>query len=980
MSKEQQYIESIQNFSKSVEIFAKAFKDHIESSKNADNAWAETKKQTEAILEQSKKLTEITKVTGETKTNTDEILKIVKGIKKEKKSGLWDRIGAKDKKKNVREGIKTITLMAGGILAIGAAFKLVGNVDWKSVLSLSVALPAVSYAFNKVGETTTDPKEALNIAGVMIAMSGGLVVSSHLLATTPNIGIGQLISMVGVSVALGISLYGLSKITNELDSKSVGNIYALIPVLPLLAGAINASGQVLQDVPTVTLAQVLSTIGIGIAVGGALIPLAFAAKVADMKKATDMMVLAGTMPVLSAALYASALILQHMPTDLPYGSIIGGSLAISLAVGAFATPIAILTKMKIGLKEVALGTVAMTVMSAGLMAMSHVLAMGNYEDYPSASWATGVGLSMLGFVPSVIATGLIASSGFGAIVLLAGIASMIAISGGLVEVSKIISRGKYSGGPSVEWAKGTGTALMAFIGPMMALQGGLFSMLFGSGMDEKIAMIEDLGTALQRTSIIVSRGNYSKGPSADWAEGIGMALSVFSNSLDMIEPNIIGTIFGQTLESRLGGMLTVAKYLPKFGAAVGKGDYSGGPKPEWAEAVGLALMSFSQSLDMIEPGIIGKIFGSSLEGQLEGMLKIATYLPKFGTAIGSDTSMFTGGPGKEWSEGVSIAIVAFTEGLAMVDTGWFSSNIDEQLEGMEKIAKYIPKFGEAVGNDTSMYEGGPKPEWSESIANVIGAFVMALDIIEDGWFGKDFDEKMEGFRKIASLIPYYGKALNDASYTNFPSDKWVNGVVSFIDGFTSIDGIDKDILWKNILRLSRSYNMLAKSLQNVGKSLNSVKSKDIPDLGGLYSGLVTLSLIDSKNLDNVLRSLNSNWNILSDFIQEIKGATLKSNFSNPNLFPSWATPNTTKEQEKNTQDATKSATSQSGNVNKTQSSVPSVQAPASSMGGQQININVDELKKELGNNTQLLQQMINILSEIADNTGGGFGFTSNISN
>jgi hypothetical protein len=938
------------------------------------------KKQTEAILEYSKQITEIQKVTGETKSNTDEILKTVKALKKEKKDGLWENIGAKDKKKNVREGIKTIGLMAGGILAIGSAFKLVGEVDWKSVMALSIALPAMSYSFNKVGETTTDPKTALNIAGVMIAMSGGVAVSGMLLQNTPSLGFAQIVSIIGISAGLGIVLYGLSKISNELDSKSVQNIYALVPVLPVLAASISAAGMVLQSVPTVTLGQVLSTIGIGIALGGALIPLAIAAKFADMKKATDMMVLAGTMPVLAASLVASAFALQYMPTDLPYGSIIGGSFAISLAIGAFATPIAILSKMKVSFKDILLGTAGMVIMSGGLMAMSHILSFGNYEEgsYPTASWATGVGLSMLGFVPAVVLTGAIAATGVGALVLMAGIASMLGISSGLAQMSHILAKGKYDKHPSVEWAAGTGSALMAFIGPMMALQGGLFSMLFGASLEDKVAMVEQLGEALQKTSITVSKGKYTGGPKKEWAEGIGVALSVFANSLDLIEPGIIGSIFGQTLESRLASMLKIAQYLPKLGNAVGSDTsmYSGGPKKEWSEGVGIAIMTFAESLDLIDPGVLGKIFGKSLDGQLQGMLKIAQYLPKFGIAVGSDTSMYSGGPKKEWSEGVSIAVTAFAEGLSMIDPGMFDmilgKTLDSQLQGMLKIAMYLPKFGLAVGSDTSMYQGGPSKEWAESVAATITGFVTALDIVEGGvmgpLFNKSLDEKLFGLAQIAKMIPFYGNTLAKGSYTNFPSDQWVNGVIAFIDGFTSIDGLDKDFMWKNILRLSVSYNHLAKSITKVGKALNSIKATEMPDLGGLYSGLVTLSLIDNNNLNKVLTSLNNNWNILDDYVSLVKMKTDNSAYSNPNLMGKWNQP---KYKEEKTQ--SNAALSSGG------SSGSSVQSVSSSSQAQSINVNVDSLKQELSANSELLQQMINLLGEIADNTGG-FGFTSNISN
>ena len=76
--------------------------------------------------------------------------------------------------------------MAGAILAIGSAFKVIGEVDFKSVLALSVALPLLAISFDQVGQTTKSPKEAGLIALNMVIMSVGIASSGAILSLCQN--------------------------------------------------------------------------------------------------------------------------------------------------------------------------------------------------------------------------------------------------------------------------------------------------------------------------------------------------------------------------------------------------------------------------------------------------------------------------------------------------------------------------------------------------------------------------------------------------------------------------------------------------------------------------------------------------------------------------------------------------------------------------------------------------------------------------
>ena len=79
------------------------------------------------------------------KADTQKILKnqeSLKQVSKEKKSTFFEKIGENSKK--IKDGASTILFIAAGVLALGLAFKIVGKVDFLSVISLSISLPLVA--------------------------------------------------------------------------------------------------------------------------------------------------------------------------------------------------------------------------------------------------------------------------------------------------------------------------------------------------------------------------------------------------------------------------------------------------------------------------------------------------------------------------------------------------------------------------------------------------------------------------------------------------------------------------------------------------------------------------------------------------------------------------------------------------------------------------------------------------------------------
>jgi hypothetical protein len=1023
-----QYVAALQDFSKSLKYFIDSVKSQVENeNKNFKDSISATQEQAKMMMEMAEELKVVSQTTAATKTNTEQILDIVKGIKQEKKKGIWDKLSsAKDKTKSMAEGIKTISLMAGAILAVGTAFKIVGEVDFKSVLALAVALPLVATAFNTIGETSQDPKDSAKTALSMIIMSVGVAASGAIMSMMPSLSFQQMISVVAVSVAMGISMYALAEAADEIGSNKIKSLYAMIPALPLVAGAIVLSGMALSQMPTVGFQQFVSAAGVGLAMGISMIPLAYAAD-AVKGRVGNMYALTALMPIIAGAIYASALILENVPEidvaktiktsigvtaslvifgagvwafdkmginmsnavkgigsmiivaggiyatalilqDVPeidVAKIIKTSLGAAASLVIFGAGIWVFDKLGINLSSAIKGVATMSVVAGGIWAVSHILANADYTGAPPLEWSLNTGVALLG-------AGLLAA-GMGMLIgqIIPGVFAMTAVAGGIWAVSQILSAGDYSNGPSLDWALGTGAALGGFgigaigLGIVMLTGVGAIALVAGIGAMTMVA------GGLVATAAIIKKGDFTGGPSIEWSRGVGMALMTFANTLSALNPGIVDMLFGATMESRIKSVVSLGDALKQVSFKVKGGDYTGGPSKEWSEGVGMALMLFANALNEIKPNIFERLLGDTMEGNMAGLITMGGALHSIGVAVGSDNSVYSGGPDKRWAEGVGLSLAAFAGALENIKPGFFDSllgdTLQSQVDGMITIAGALPKIGMAIGKDTSMYTGGPSKAWAEGVGGSVTAFAAAMVAFSDeGMDTEDITDMIPTIMALAPLMAYFGKTMNGVKFDNYPSEEWVSGITKFMDSFSELDMVDDAAdAAKQIMLLSRSYISLAGSIGLLGKSLQTVKTA--PDLTGIYGGLVTLSLIDSDNLESTLTTLNDKkdeFQSVLSMIQAQSSVKIDENTFAFNKDKSEAKSNT--------------ATNNQASVKTTSSAPATVKAqpkPAASSDNKP-----DKQEKLLNQLVQLMGQMNGVLGEIADNTSQKIHESSVISN
>ena len=550
------------------------------------------------------------------KSDTTKILSnqaTIMGMAKEK--GDKDDIAAKvggdaNKQSMIKDGLSTILLIGVAVVALGAAFNLIGDVDFGSVIALSIAIPILALSFMKVNEkmkeSKFDPKkDGINLLLTMLGISLAVVATSYLLGLVKPVGLAQLgttVLIAGMFAAIGFSL---SNILDGFKDVSIGDALKssmLMPLLfPAIALAIVGSSYLLGQVQPVGLAQLLTalaisvlfvplgfaagmmlesfkdisldtaivtmaavpivmvalsyaivesskflsgveTIGLGqfitsLAISLLFIPLAFAAgtliKMTKGINMEDMVTLPITMVLMSGAVMLSSHILSESaeidPSKLWNLLLTGVTLAaISIALGG-----AMVLMNKMGkTTDYLMGGLATLIVAGTIMVSSHILALGNYDEYPSTDWAAGVGLSMLSFGLSTLAFGLaiLATGGIGLVAIAAGGLATLIVAGSIMASSHILAGGDYGSYPPVEWAAGVGLSMLSFGLPILAL-GTAILLSAGLGLLAIYAGAEAVTTIAQAivdSSNILSTGNYSGGPSLDWATSTALLLAAFA--------------------------------------------------------------------------------------------------------------------------------------------------------------------------------------------------------------------------------------------------------------------------------------------------------------------------------------------------------------------------------------------------------------------------------------------------------------------
>jgi len=803
---------------------------------------------------------------------TEEILQRIKDVKSQKETGMFGTIESGDNRNKVVSAVKSIILIAGGVLAIGMAFKLVGNVDFTSVVGLSLGILIMVQAFKTISEMDIGVTDMV-FAGLMLTIvAGSLLASSYILSMMPTMSIEQGITLLLVAGSLGLATWLILKGVNQINIKKDWSTILLLPLmLPLIATGIWLSSYILAQVQPISWQQALSIAITGVAIGIA--SLAVGLAIRGMKGVTwkEILAIPIVIPLIALGITLSSLIFNgafglpgFQPIKDPMG-LLKGSLVIGLSILIF-VPALILIGKFIGSNIAALGVGLLGIVgiAVAMVATSWIFTYGLPDKklrYPDIAWSFSVGLGMLAFLPALIIFGAIAMTGVGALLLLAGAASILGLSAVMVGVASILNEGIFDKFPSIWWALGVGISLVAFsAAALIAIPAMIASniMQFFGADDPLISLAQsmvDVSITLQKG---IWNGNY---PSLLWATGVGAGLLAFAAiSVGAAAGSLVSGIlnFFSGDDDPIG---TLAQSMVDVSITLQKGVWNGNyPSLEWTLGVGAGLLAFGgitvgASATSLVSGVMNFFSGDNdpLGTLAQSMVDVSITLQK-GVWGGNFPSL-------EWSSAVGAGLVAFgaiTVGASATSLvsgvlSFFSGDDDPIGTLAQSMVDVSIKL--STGN-FSLY---PEPIWIDNISYGLLGIAKVIDEVD-----LDMDD-MENFNYfLTNVLP------NFQNLSNFPNlDPFVENVNKFVGVVNSIPDNKHEAI-KN----------LSESIRDFSDALREVDMSTLDKLSTISQGVLLVSIIDEAKLRGVLDAMTEKQAELKEIYGDEEKEGVLSKFGN----------------------------------------------------------------------------------------------------
>ena len=889
-----------------------------------------------------KKLTDIVqRIFNKQKEDSQKIKSTNDAVTKQKRGATEFEPDA-DRKKKITDGVKMILLIAAGVLAIGLALKIVGKVDFASVIALGIAIPLIAIGFKKVAEMRVDLRAlATNVAGLLV-FSAAILAASFLFSKVRTITVGQALTTILIATSFAALALTIGRLTQSIKNVDLKGLYMMPLVLITASIAIMASSYILGMVRTISLGQAATTVLISIAfaalslsigrltksiknvdlrglvlmpfvlitasiaiVGASYIlsavrPVGFIQLLTSIAIAATFAVLgfglgkiargmkgftladAAKLPVVliasSAAILGSSLLLSGVKTisfgqfltavgiaivfipisfALPFVAkaiknvdirqvammplvLVSMALAINLTSQVFATARVIspsklfslilqgvaiavvgvalgftffaLQKMGLaspgGLKTVLFGGIALLGIATTVWLASKILSAGDYNEtsVPSLMWTLGSAAAILAYGVLMAAAGtiIVATGGVvGGLGLLAGAVAILLIAGTIVATDSILSAGDYTKGPSLEYAASVSLLLMGF-GAAMALSGALIIPIALGTVS--IGLVAE---AIRDTSVILSQGTYTGGPTEEWAKGVSLAIGAFAPVIGGLGGGILDSIFGVSSDDIGNSIKVIARAIvDSADVFAGAGaNWVMGPPVAWSESVGKAIGAFAPVFGLLQgSGLFGLLDSIKIASMTAGIIAVTTgIIASAGLfAVAGAALSYTSYPSLEWSEGVSKAIGAFAPVFEKLNSSGVASLFDFVKVGSMTAAIVATTTG--IITSASMfqvagleYKNYPSVEWSEGVSSAIQAFSPAMKWAAEnsGLFSADAEDLQETIVAVAagitstSLIMAGGKFNIEISPNYFSNIK--TAFMSTFDIMKRAEDLDIDI-------------------------------------------------------------------------------------------------------------------------------------------------------------------------------------------
>ena len=976
---DQKLLDALNNMSEALEQIASALRSSEGRKEGDESATAAALKGGDFVTQ----IKEINVGVKQLQKDTKKILKnqetLIRLSKKNKKSEFESIGGDKKKESDLKKGIGTILLIAIAVLAIGMAFKLVGGINFLSVIGLSLALLILSYAFEKIAKINVSLKQAAITSASMVMMALAVTLSSHILKKITPIGFAQTLTMIMLGLGFSLLSPAIEKIITAFGRMGWGGLIratiGLVMILPAIALGLTISSHILQRIAPIGLRQAISAIFVagvfavvsygmknmlqafggvsllslgkallflplimpaiakGIAMaskelnktqpislasawGAIMVALVFTVISFGLKNivsamgkvdAKSVVLVPLLLPLIALAIALSSKYLRKVQPisfiqfitsvaiaivfvvigfaikligksmeGMSWGTVLKipalftlVSLAImlssrflskttappiaetirialfgiglALVVAAMMIPYVIISKFKIGLDEIAKGTVAIIAISAAIMVSSHIIGMGNYGKYPSIGWSLNAGAAILIFGLAVLGIGMAIAltAGLGLAAIAMGGVAVVIVAGAIAAASHILVKGNYGKYPPIQWALSVTPLMIAFSAGMMIL-GILPKMIVRDGA----WAIKEVAKSIVVTDKEVSKGKYAKYPPIGWALTVSALMAGYSVGMAAL-----GILPKFIIRDGVAALKEVAKSIVTTDTEVAKGKYTKYPPLGWSVTVSALMLGYAAGMTAL--GILPKMIvrdgvwalkhvaksilstdrivargkydkypslgwsvtvSALMLGYAVGMTALGI-LPKMivrdGTwAIKSvaksiltveriiSRGKYKNFPSIEWAGTVGLLMVAWSTGVTLL--GLLPKMIvRDGAWAIKTIAQSIVSTGYIFTKAAGVFKAGPTKEWAEGVSLAIGAFgevyslmlkAGAINAIFGGGIKpSDFGVAIKTISSgIVDAARFFADPKNSGVWKPGPTKEWANGIGTAIAAFAPV--------------------------------------------------------------------------------------------------------------------------------------------------------------------------------------------------
>ena len=698
---------------------------------------------------------------------------------------------------------------------------------------MSFVMPFLAVGIVLMDKLIGSRKMLLVVPLIFTALSLAIMISSHILSMSADMDFAFIMKLIFFGVGLGLIVLAMMPsvlavgiaIASGVGAVAIGLGAAAIPVIALavmLSSHILSAGNY-ENYPGIgwALGVGASMLGFGVAILG----LGMAITLTGGLGAVAILAGALAIPVVAQSIVDTDRIIREGKYDNYPG--IGWIASVGITMTGFGMAIITLGSYilgTLGLGGIAIwaGAKAVTTVAQAIVDTDTIIRSGKYDNYPGIGWIASVGVTMTGFGLAIITLGsyIVGTLGLGGIAIWAGAKAVTTVAQAIVDTDSIIRSGKYDNYPGAAWIASVGVTMTGFGLAIITLGGYIVGTLGLGGIAiwAGAKAVTTVAQAIVDTDRIISKGKYNKFPGIGWIASVGSTMTGFGLAIITLGGYILGTLGlgGIAIWAGKKAVSSVAQAIVDTDRIISKGKYDNYPGWEWALSVGGLMTGFGAAVLTLGSFVVGTLGlgGVALWAGKKAVTAIAQSIVDAAWIFKGAEGAFEGGPKKDWAEGVSLAIGAFSPiykmmmkgGIIALFAGTGPSSV-EYAEAIRTISQGIIDAAWIFQGAKVAFEGGPKKEWSEGVGKAINAFAPVYKMLVKGGIMEVFTGKGPTIEEFKNAIVSISNGIIEAAVIfseskvgfdkgTYPSKEWSEGVGSAIKAFAPVfKSLSEDTGW-----------------------------------------------------------------------------------------------------------------------------------------------------------------------------------------